>query len=90
MNISQKGENSKIKFSINELLRNGKNQQVFFLNNPNEALFLEPADWREMYNFSENAVLFCLSDEIYDPNDYIYTPYVNNNNLVSETNTFNQ
>lgn len=54
---------------------NGKTENIFLLNNPNQILQLEPIDWREMYDFSEDCVLTCFCDEMYDASDYIYTPY---------------
>jgi dTDP-4-dehydrorhamnose 3,5-epimerase-like enzyme len=58
-------------------VNNGKTENVFQLNNPNQILHLEPIDWREMYDFSEDCILSCFCDELYDPSDYIYTPYHN-------------
>jgi dTDP-4-dehydrorhamnose 3,5-epimerase-like enzyme len=58
---------------------NGTKERVFEINNPNQILHLEPCDWREMYEFSEDCVLTCFCDEYYDPNDYIVTPYWSEN-----------
>jgi len=54
---------------------NGKKENVFLLNNPNQILQLEPIDWREIYDFSKDCVLTCFCDELYDPDDYIFKPY---------------
>ena len=56
-------------------VNNGKTEDTFLLNNPNQILQLEPIDWREMYDFSEDCILSCFCDEMYDASDYIYTPY---------------
>lgn len=41
------------------------------LDSPNKLLILEPSDWHEMYDFSEDCVLLVLASELYDSNDYI-------------------
>lgn len=41
------------------------------LNSPDKALYLDNMIWREMYNFSEGAVLLVLASELYDEQDYI-------------------
>lgn len=56
-------------------VNNGKTENIFQLNHPNQLLYLEAIDWREMYDFSEDCILSCFCDELYDPSDYIYTPY---------------
>lgn len=56
-------------------INNGQHEEVFLLDHPSKILYLVPEDWREMYDFSKDCRLFCFSNEHYDPNDYIYTPY---------------
>lgn len=41
------------------------------LNTPTEGLFIGCNVWREMYDFSENAVLLVLASKLYDEDDYI-------------------
>lgn len=41
------------------------------LDSPNKILILEPNDWHEMYDFSEDCVLLVLASELYDSKDYI-------------------
>lgn len=41
------------------------------LNNPYEGLYLRSNIWREMYDFSDDAVLLVLASEYYDETDYI-------------------
>ena len=36
-----------------------------------EGLYIANNMWREMYDFSEDAVLMVLASEYYDENDYI-------------------
>ncbi len=53
------------------LLDDGAERCVVELNDPNEGLFVGPATWREMYDFSDGAVLLVLASEFYDESDYI-------------------
>ena len=50
---------------------------MFQLSNPRECLVLEPEDWHSMDEFSKDAILLVVSNELYDKDDYIYEPYVN-------------
>jgi len=52
-------------------LDNGKEKKVVPLEKPYEGLFVDNNIWREMYDFSEDAVLLVLASELYDENDYI-------------------
>jgi len=54
----------------------GVTEKEFILDEPSKCLILNPADWHKMYNFSPNAILMVLASEYFDPNDYIYQPYV--------------
>ena len=53
-----------------------KRNEVFLLNSPTIALFIEPEDWHVMQNFSKDCILLVLASEYYDPNDYIYERYI--------------
>ncbi len=57
------------------LCDNGKEKDIFNLDQPSECLILEPDDWHQMYNFSRNAILMVVASENFDPDDYIYEPY---------------
>ncbi|MCR8844856.1 FdtA/QdtA family cupin domain-containing protein [Paenibacillus sp. SC116] len=41
------------------------------LDSPTKVLLLEPNDWHEMYDFSEDCVLLVLASRLYDAEDYI-------------------
>ena len=41
------------------------------LDKPNEGLYIANDMWREMYDFTEGAVLLVLASEYYDEADYI-------------------
>jgi dTDP-4-dehydrorhamnose 3,5-epimerase-like enzyme len=53
------------------LLDNGKEKKIVFMEKPYEGLFIDNNIWREMYDFSSDAVLMCLASDIYREEDYI-------------------
>lgn len=53
------------------LLDDGMEKQSVLLDRPDEGLYIENSLWREMYDFSSDAVLMVLASELYDENDYI-------------------
>ena len=52
-------------------LDNGTDTAEVLLDKPNEGLYISNDMWREMYDFSEGAVLLVLASEHYDEKDYI-------------------
>ena len=52
-------------------LDNGKETKVVVLEKPYEGLYVSNDMWREMYDFSQDAVLVVFASELYDENDYI-------------------
>lgn len=46
-------------------------EEVHELNNPAQGLYIGPMIWREMYDFSKDAVLLVLASKEYDEDDYI-------------------
>ncbi len=57
--------NSKVKVD------NGHEKKVIELNRPRMGLYLKNNVWKEMYDFSPDSVLLVLSNEHYDPAEYI-------------------
>lgn len=53
------------------LLDDGNEQKIVKLVDPGEALYIGPSTWREMFDFSGDAVLLVLASEYYDESDYI-------------------
>ena len=47
------------------------NQAVFSITRPHTGLYMPSMIWKEMYDFSADSVLLVLSNEPYDPNEYI-------------------
>lgn len=63
-------------------LDDGSDQAEVPLESPNVGLVIDSAVWREMYDFSDGAVLMVLASELYDESDYIrdydkFIDYVN-------------
>ena len=53
------------------LLDNGEEKKTVFLETPYEGLYIAHNIWREMYDFSEDAVLLVLASDYYSEDDYI-------------------
>lgn len=53
------------------LLDDGSCKETVLLNKPNEGLYVSNVMWREMFDFSPDAVLMVLASEYYDESDYI-------------------
>lgn len=53
------------------LLDNGKEKKIVSLEKPYEGLYVSNDMWREMYDFSKDAVLLVLASEPYREEDYI-------------------
>ncbi len=52
-------------------LDNGREKKVVLLEKPYEGLYVANNMWREMYDFSPDAVLMVLASQLYDEGDYI-------------------
>lgn len=48
-----------------------KRRKIVPLEKPYEGLYVANNMWREMYDFSSDAVLMVLASELYDESDYI-------------------
>ena len=74
--------NSKVKID------DGKgNEAVFSLNRPHTGIYLPKLIWKDMYDFSADSVLLCLSSEHYDAEEYIrsydeFIEYIKNEDKV--------
>ncbi len=53
------------------LLDNGSEKVEVLLDKPYEGLYISNDIWREMFDFSPDAVLMVLASEYYDEADYI-------------------
>lgn len=57
--------------SVKIKVKNPKEETEFILNNSSVGLYIGPYVWREMYDFSKDAVLLVLASDYYNENDYI-------------------
>ena len=53
------------------MLDDGRECQTVLLDLPDEGLYLPNAIWREMFDFSPDAVLMVLASDFYNEADYI-------------------
>lgn len=52
-------------------LDDGQNKKSYTLNQPYKGLLIKPGIWRDIKDFSSNAVLLCLASDHYEATDYI-------------------
>lgn len=57
--------------SFKVTLDDGKVRRTFFLNRPNQGLYVKPGMWRDLEDFSSGAVCMVLASEVYMADDYI-------------------
>ena len=57
--------------SVKIKVKTPKEETEFILDNSSVGLYIGPYIWREMYNFSEGAVLLVVASDCYNEDDYI-------------------
>lgn len=57
--------------SCKVLLDDGADQEIVSLDKPNEGIYISGNTWRELYDFSDGAVIMVLASEYYHESDYI-------------------
>lgn len=57
--------------SVTIKVKTPKEETDFILDNSSVGLYIGPYIWREMYNFSEGAVLLVIASDYYHEDDYI-------------------
>lgn len=57
--------------SVKIMIKTPEEEETVLLNDPSKGLYIGPMIWREMYDFSEHAVLLVLASKYYDVSDYI-------------------
>ena len=69
--------------SFDVVVDDGKERKTFSLNRSYYGLYVPNGIWREMNNFSTNAVALVLDSTVYDADDYIYhyEDFIKNNQL---------
>ena len=65
------------------LLDNGEEKKIVSLEKPYEGLYIKNNIWREMYDFSPDAVLMVLASDYYKEEDYIrnYEEFLKSNEI---------
>ena len=53
------------------MITDGENKEIVELNRPMEGVYIPKMIWKEMYDFSPDAVLMVLASEVYNEADYI-------------------
>lgn len=53
------------------ILNDGFTTKTYHLNSPKQGVLCDSFMWRELCNFSSNAILLVLASEYYDEEDYI-------------------
>lgn len=68
-----------VKGSCKILLDDGTEKVSIELNDCSTGLYIKSPIWREMYDFTEDAVLMCIASQTYDEDDYIrdYNQFLN-------------
>lgn len=63
--------------SVKILVKTPYESQDIILDNPTQALYIGPMVWREMYDFSSDAVLLVLANNHFELSDYVrdYSQY---------------
>ncbi len=59
-------------------MRYKNHEEIFVLNQPHTGVYIPKMLWKDMYDFSEDSILLCLSSESYDDSEYIrdYDEYI--------------
>jgi dTDP-4-dehydrorhamnose 3,5-epimerase-like enzyme len=60
---------------------NGSEKGEFLLDSSNKCLLIPPEDWHIMKILNKEAVFIVFASECYDPKDYIFEPYANNDRV---------
>lgn len=55
----------------------GKNEEIITLDKAHEGIYLDKMVWKDMYDFSKESILLVLSNQSYDPEEYVrdYTEF---------------
>ena len=46
-------------------------EETFVLDKPHTGIYIPKLVWKDMYDFSQDSILLCLSNEYYDAEEYI-------------------
>ena len=57
--------------SLTVVLKDAREEKSFFLNRPDEALYVAPGMWRQVKDFSSGSVCLVLASKPFSEKDYI-------------------
>ncbi|MBC5628545.1 FdtA/QdtA family cupin domain-containing protein [Clostridium sp. NSJ-6] len=60
-----------LKGSLKVKVQNGREEEVYVLNNEYEGLMIGPWIWNEMFDYSDDCVLLVLCSDKYDESEYL-------------------
>ena len=70
-------------------LDDGFSKCVIELDKPRMGIYIPKMLWKDMYDFSDDSVLLCLSNEHYDPDEYV-RDYKEYKKIIEESKCFVQ
>ncbi|UFK94528.1 sugar 3,4-ketoisomerase [Providencia rettgeri] len=60
-----------VRGSCRFIMDDGRNKEELILDTPHKGLLIEPMQWHEMHDFSEDCIIIVLASDYYAENDYI-------------------
>ncbi|WP_272656635.1 MULTISPECIES: FdtA/QdtA family cupin domain-containing protein [unclassified Providencia] len=60
-----------VRGSCRFIMDDGRNKEELILDTPHKGLLIEPMQWHEMHNFSEDCIIIVLASDYYAESDYI-------------------
>lgn len=73
-----------VRGSCRFIMDNGKKREELILDKPNIGLLINPMQWHEMHDFSEDCIIIVLANNYYDESDYIrdYDSFINSELII--------
>lgn len=61
------------------MLTDGETKQYFFLNDPNQGMYVAPKVWLQLFEFSSDCILLVFASDYFDESDYLrdYDEFIN-------------
>ncbi|QKD71055.1 sugar 3,4-ketoisomerase [Proteus terrae] len=60
-----------VRGSCRFIMDDGTKREELILDKPNLGLLINPMQWHEMHDFSEDCIIIVLANDYYDESDYI-------------------
>ncbi|HIE5767777.1 TPA: sugar 3,4-ketoisomerase [Proteus mirabilis] len=73
-----------VRGSCRFIMDDGKKREELILDKPNLGLLINPMQWHEMHDFSEDCIIIVLANDYYDESDYIrdYDSFINSEQII--------